>query len=237
LIHKKSAERGFYFYLDTWYFEKNDKMSNLRNIYLFDLDAVINLFYKAFYASFAKKFPNQEIIPPAMQPHWHVEHCYPDIPTKEIVSIWQEPGFFYSMDPFPGAIETVKKLMETNHVAIVSHVPSDDYFTQIKDEKLAWLWKVFDGKPPILQAVEDKSEISGDILVDDKPRKLIKCSRSPDWVHIQFVGDDYKYNRELLPTDRGDLTANWENMSIQIQRALRVKEGKYVNEIQRYPVL
>ena len=75
LIHNKIPERGFYFYLDTWYFEKNDKMSNLRNIYLFDLDAVINLFYKAFYASFAKKFPNQEIIPPAMQPHWHVEHC------------------------------------------------------------------------------------------------------------------------------------------------------------------
>ena len=186
---------------------------SLRNVVLFDLDSVINKFHERFYESFVNKFPYQEIIKPEQQSSWYLEHSYP-IDPKEIEPIWQKPGFFMGMEPQPHAVEVISKLIEQNHVAVVTHVPRDDYFSQIKDEKILWLRKVFGKNPPLLHAVQDKSDISGDVLVDDKPKKLIlkNCGRKPDWVHIQFIDEkNFLYNQQLLPKDRGDLVANWAN--------------------------
>jgi len=81
------------------------------------------------------------------------------------------PGFFEELEPYPGAIETLKELHEDHDVVIVTK-PLE--WNHCPGEKYTWLNKHLGFKPKLLLAssMEAKGLVDVDVMVDDDPRVI-----------------------------------------------------------------
>lgn len=128
-----------------------------------------------------------------------------DLPTLHVEplrALWYAPGFFASMDPILGALDTTRDLMDRHDVFFCS-APLPRHAT-CAQEKLAWLdAHLGHAASQRLVLTHDKTLVYGDVLVDDKP--VITGVRKPDWTHVLF---DQPYNRTYLHPQR----MNWEGL-------------------------
>ncbi len=164
--------------------------STLKNINIgFDMDSVITDWPKKIREVMAKKFP--ELICPSTidQKHWDFAQNFPKEYYHEISKIYltPEPGFYYDMDPIPGAIETIMKLskMGVQSSIVTSPMPigknSDlsyyqgsrkkqvKYWAQICEEKLLWLLDHAPDLEHTFLPLHNKNAYYGRYLVDDRP--------------------------------------------------------------------
>jgi 5'-nucleotidase len=84
------------------------------------------------------------------------------------ITDWQKPGFFRSLEPMPGAIETLYKMQRDYHLAIATDCMGVDF---VRAEKAEWLKEYL----PFITEVHytgDKSKVKGDLLFDDAPHHL-----------------------------------------------------------------
>lgn len=124
---------------------------------------------------------------------WNVSAVYPGLTWEDVYSVPLDPEFWKTVEPIPGAAESLKKLMDDGHdVFIVTATP----YQSVKEKMTDLLFKYF----PFLSwdqviITTRKQMIRGDVLVDDGIHNL--------------EGGDYAKILMTAPHNRGyDAEAN-----------------------------
>jgi 5'-nucleotidase len=104
--------------------------------------------------------------------------------------IMEMPGFYCSLQPLPGAVDAVERLIRAGHDVWFVSTPHPHNPTCASD-KYAWVEEHFGfemKRKTIL--TDDKTLIKGDVLIDDRP--LIEGVDHPSWKHLCF--GEYGYS-------------------------------------------
>ena len=117
-------------------------------------------------------------------------------------SIYQEKGFYVSLNPIPGGKEALNEMKQQGADVFICTSPIFAYEHCVL-EKYHWVKDYFGrewtGK---MILARDKTIVQGDILIDDNP--AIKGVGQPVWEHIVY---DQKYNRHIKEKRR----LTWQN--------------------------
>jgi len=101
------------------------------------------------------------------------------------------PGFFEELDPYEGAIESLKILHRLHDVVIITK-PLE--YTYCPREKHAWLLKHLGFEPKLIMvdSMETKALIDVDFMIDDDPRVLKNLSTAVG------IAVERPWNKEFL---------------------------------------
>jgi 5'-nucleotidase len=163
----------------------------MKKCILIDQDGVLADFEDRFYQIWKERGPCPPI-DPSRRKQFYAQYDYPKEHFNFGMEIMAEPGFFLDMKPIDGAIEAVKAMASSGHELFICTSPLDDYRFCVP-EKSAWVEKYL-GPEFVKKMIftKDKTMVSGDILIDDRPD--ITGVMSPVWQHIIF---DAPYNRNV----------------------------------------
>ncbi len=180
-------------------------MKKLR-IILFDQDGVLANYTKAHLEAIAHEFPELPRLLPEEADCFNTEEHFPEVYRTRIGALALRPGFFFNLDPIPGAVDAMHGLLARGFDVRICTSPKK-IFDNCVTEKFAWVKKHL-GQEFVERIVltRDKTLVYGDILVDDKPDITGICV--PAWKHILY---DQPYNRHIIHQPR--LTwANWKEI-------------------------
>lgn len=105
-----------------------------------------------------------------------------DLEVVDAVMNW--PNFYRDLEPFPGAVEALREMVEVGHTVFLVTSPTVTNHTCSQD-KLEWAEDhIGVGWSKRVIITHDKTIISGDVLIDDKPD--ITGDVKPSWVQIVF---------------------------------------------------
>lgn len=154
-------------------------------IVLVDQDGPLADFERGFLEAWRKQFPDEICVPLHERRSFYVRDDYPGHLREKIEGIYFAPGFYRSLPVVPGAIETLKKLVESGHNVQICTSPLSCYDNCVL-EKYQWVEKHLgrDFTKRIILS-KDKTMVRGDILLDDKPD--IGGALVPTWEHIVFA--------------------------------------------------
>lgn len=104
----------------------------------------------------------------------------------------EKKGFFQSLEPLPGAVETILELCKRGiHIVFVSSPLRNAPYCE--QEKRAWIEKAFGSQlARTAMLVKDKSMVKGRYLFDDKPDQGNDGLFTPEWELIHY---ERPYNR------------------------------------------
>ena len=118
---------------------------------------------------------------------WDVTKAYPGLTHEEVYGVLKDPDFWYTVEPAPGAVKGVKKLMEEHDVYIVTVTPYDEIAPKMENlifrrfPYITWDRVIITG---------NKRLISADVMIDDGPHNLIGAA-------CEKILVDAPYNREF----------------------------------------
>lgn len=127
---------------------------------------------------------------------------------KTLYGILDEPGFFFNMEPMPGAVKYFQKLVDDGYRVLIVTQPPRRAEMAVRDKR-RWVSKYFKNYDLMnMFFCHHKEQIRGDVLFDDKPAHLEKWKQvNPDGLTATL---DWKYNTKSKVDFRGDLVAGWE---------------------------
>lgn len=161
-------------------------------IILVDQDNVIVDFEQALLAQFHAAHPDAPVIAPdtrhtfkvndQYEPHWH----------DKLRAISTAPDFFANLPLIDGAYEGMHALLDAGHDVRICTAPLSTWANCVAEKYASveatlgpdWVKRVILSK--------DKTLVSGDLLIDDKPH--VTGVRTPDWVHVRYT---HPYNAHL----------------------------------------
>ena len=131
---------------------------------------------------------------------WHIHKITEQTTRKEVEAFLADPGFFLHLEPIPGAIETLRRLIRDGHdLVFVTHCKEGH------GDKRKWLERHLPGFP--MRSVifaERKELVSGDVLLDDGVHNLRDWQKhNPSGIAVCF---DAPYNQHW----QGERVTNWE---------------------------
>lgn len=115
--------------------------------------------------------------------------------AQEVVDIYHQKGFFASLPPMEGSIEALKSMKNKYKFEIclcTTPIWSSQHCLQEKSDwvkkhlGVEWLSRIL--------FTTDKCMVRGDVLIDDKPRHLMKAA-STSWLHILY---EQPYNKDSI---------------------------------------
>lgn len=111
--------------------------------------------------------------------------------VRELVLLAQaSPGFYLSLKPIAGGADALRDMVADGHLVTICSTP-DETNPTCADDKIAWLEEnVGPGWGKRLILTHDKTQVRGDILIDDKEN--ITGALAPEWEHVIF---DAPYNQ------------------------------------------
>ncbi|KAK2156686.1 hypothetical protein LSH36_207g03020 [Paralvinella palmiformis] len=121
---------------------------------LIDMDGVLCDFEQSFLDKFRERHPDEPYIPLSERKGFYIDEQYakmkPNLQEKTC-SIIETEGFFRDLSPVDGALDAIKSMS------------SIEGFFEWVEHHLGWNWinKII--------ITKDKTIISGDLLIDDKP--------------------------------------------------------------------
>jgi len=143
---------------------------------------------------------------------WNFENFvkYPDL----FHEILREDNFFFNLDPLPGVIENLQRLMDEDYdVVFLTQLPRKSDFAA--KDKRSWIKKYFP-KFDLENVIfaHRKLLVHGDILFDDNPHHLLDWNKkwTNNWESQHLASTlapltvtiDYLYNQNVI--------ANWRFM-------------------------
>ncbi|XP_059835066.1 5'(3')-deoxyribonucleotidase, mitochondrial-like isoform X2 [Hypanus sabinus] len=140
---------------------------------LVDMDGVLADFEGGFLRKYKVAYPEEPFIELADRRGFWVSNQYgqlqPDLREKAI-SIWESKNFFIELDPLPGAVEAVKEMANMKNTDVFICTSPIKKYDHCPFEKYAWVEKHL-GKEflELTLLTQDKTLISGSLLIDDKP--------------------------------------------------------------------
>lgn len=174
----------------------------------FDLDGVLADFFEKFVAIYNSRFHYTRA--PLYLHHiteYKFHDCLPVEVADEIIKIFHEPGFFLNLNPLPGAIETVNKILSLGHVIEICTAPPSNYCPRAVMEKWEWIHQFFPALTDCITVTKNKFYLNTDMLVDDYPANLEKwCARHPKGLGY-LIDAPWNQNFKDLPVNciRGSL--------------------------------
>ncbi len=161
-------------------------------IILIDLDDVLADFDGGFYSEWNRRFPEKFIVPPEKRTKFYLREEMPEDCGELIREIITTEGFLKSLPEIPGGVDAVHQMKEMGHEVFICTSPFKTY-KHCVTEKYAWVEEHL-GSTWIEKLIltNDKTLITGDFLIDDKP-EITGCLK-PAWEHILY---DRSYNRYI----------------------------------------
>ncbi len=177
---------------------------NMKTI-LIDLDGPVANFEKGFVERWKVKFPNENYIPIEERKMFYLVKEYPQDQKEKVESIILEEGFFSSLEPTEGSIESIKEIQNAGHKIFFCTAGIYDNKNCLTEKKL-WVENYFGHDlARTIVFTKDKTVIRGDYLIDDNPN-IIMGEYIPEWELILF---DQPFNIEIQIQNR--LESNWQN--------------------------
>jgi len=178
---------------------------------LVDMDGVVAKFNDAIADEWDKLYPNYPAIRDGRL--WRTDENYSQVygkwSSEAVINIYYKKGFFLNLAPYPGAVDALKAMKAAGHDVFFCTSPVSQY-EYCTVEKYQWVEKLFglDWTKQII-LTRDKTIISADYLIDDKPNITGLCN-PPLWKQVLY---NQSYNRDSnLP--RIVSWNDWENVLI-----------------------
>ncbi|NLE46046.1 MAG: 5'-3'-deoxyribonucleotidase [Chloroflexi bacterium] len=163
---------------------------------LADMDAGLERDWQALYG-------DEPLIPTEDRMGAHFAGGHPADRVRRLRSVAAAPGFFLSLPPIAGSVESVTAMREMGIDVFICSTPLSEY-EHCVTEKYQWveghLGREWTRR---LILTSDKTLVRGDVLIDDKPE--VKGLDVPSWEHVVF---DQPYNRHVTGKRRLDWM-NW----------------------------
>lgn len=128
--------------------------------------------------------------------------------NRLLYDILDRDGFFFDLEPMPGAVENFQKLLNDGYDLVVVTQPPRRADMAIHDKR-RWMKKHFnDYDHSHMIFCHRKDMVRGDLLFDDKPDHLIHWKKiNPDNMIATL---DWRYNKDIPTHFRGSLENGWE---------------------------
>lgn len=132
-------------------------------IVLIDMDDTIEELIPAWVASLNSKFGTAVLAEDICD--WDIKKFFPSIPAEELFGVLGEEGFWETVNPKPGAVEYVKKMIDDGHKVFIV---TSSYYKTIAPKMERVLFRHF----PYLNwndviVTSRKQVVCGDVLIDD----------------------------------------------------------------------
>ena len=101
---------------------------------------------------------------------WDVSLAYPGLSREEIYAIPNEPGFWATVEPIPGAAEALQRLMAAGHQIYIVTATERESLVEKMDDLLFRYFPFLSWDQVII--TKRKQLIRGDVLIDDGPHNL-----------------------------------------------------------------
>ena len=163
---------------------------------LVDMDGVVAKFNWKVAEKWDQLYPQFPSIPAETLPKFDTATCYADVygdwSHQAVKDIYQGKDFFNELDIMPGAVEALHSMLKAGHDVFFCTAPVGKHSPCVSD-KFGWVEKHF-GKEWVRRIVltSDKTFISGDVLIDDKPG-IKGCQNPPLWKQVYFT---QPYNKD-----------------------------------------
>lgn len=125
-----------------------------------------------------------------------------------LYKILDEEGFFYNMEPMPGAVENLQKLLDDDRFDVVIVTQPPRRADRAVKDKRRWIRKYFP-KFDLSNVIfcHRKELIKGDLIFDDKPTHLINWRKNNPRGILATL--DWKFT--TIPTHfKGSLENGWD---------------------------
>lgn len=207
-----------------------------------DMDNVTTNWNKAARMAVFNKFPSLKQPESAEQEIWDYHLNFHKKYQKEIAKLFfdPEPGFYYNMEPIPGAIEAIKwlKSLGADLAIVTSPIPINKeeylvYYDGDKDkqaeawlrivgEKFMWMHKYLTDMELDFMPLHAKHKFKGKYLVDDYPDAA--KGNETTWDQIYF-NNNYGWlnNRPDLKPQK-----NWDNVIPYIVENVKAEKQKQI---------
>ncbi len=142
--------------------------------------------------------------------------------TELIAKTWKEPGYFRSLLPFPGFVETVQWAKDAGHEPVIVTASS---LSHVLAEKAEWNKEFL----PMLSYrdviyAEQKAMVQGDALIDDASKHVVAYRKA--WPDSLILVPAHTFNQDVTP-DQGTRIEGCEDMAGFWDRARAALEARF----------
>lgn len=139
---------------------------------------------------------------------FEIEENFPESARAEVLETVASPGFYESLQPLPGAVEALQALVAEGVDVKLVTAPHPTCPGTCAMEKYTSVERIFGASfQERLIITRDKTQVQGDILIDDKPH--ISGSKPRPWKHVIF---NQSYNQDVQGKDRLSSWTSWRDV-------------------------
>lgn len=136
---------------------------------------------------------------------FEIEENFQASERAQVMEVIASPGFYESLEPLSGAVEALHKMVDEGVDVKLVTAPHPLCTGSCAREKFISVERLLG--PEFLERMiitRDKTQVQGDLLVDDKPR--VSGSRTPSWKHVLF---SQSYNQGMEGKGRLSVWTEW----------------------------